>query len=64
MTTWRGTGAQGFCDATLGFGLPASSGKPFVDKIWSAATPSRDYRNGVLYTLAPLHVSGTFHLWY
>jgi hypothetical protein len=47
----------------LGFGLPASSGKPFVDKLWSASVPSRDYWNGVLYTLALLHVSGTFHLW-
>jgi oligosaccharide reducing-end xylanase len=59
-----GGGAQGFCDATLGFGLPASSGKPFVDKLWSASVPSHDYWNGVLYMLALLHVSGSFHLYH
>jgi oligosaccharide reducing-end xylanase len=58
-----GANAQGFCDATLGFGLPASSGKAFVDKIWSASIPS-GYWDGTLYMLALLHVSGTFHLWY
>ena len=51
-------------NALLGFGLPESSGKPFVDKIWSANVPNHDYWNGVLYMLALLHVSGTFHLWY
>jgi oligosaccharide reducing-end xylanase len=44
--------------------VPASTGKPFVDKLWSTAIPNRDYWNGVLYMLALLHVSGTFHLWY
>jgi oligosaccharide reducing-end xylanase len=58
-----GAGAQGFCDSLLGFGLPASSGKAFVDKLWSAAIPT-SYWDGTLYTLALLHVSGTFHLWY
>jgi oligosaccharide reducing-end xylanase len=58
-----GAGAQGFCDSLLGFGLPASSGKAFVDRIWSAAIPS-SYWDGTLYMLALLHVSGTFHLWY
>ena len=53
-----------FCDATLGFGLPASSGKAFVDKIWSANVPSHDYWNGVLYMLSLLHVSGNFKLYY
>ena len=53
-----------FSHATLGFGLPASSGKAFVDKLWSASVPSRNYWDGVLYMLALLHVSGTFHLWY
>ena len=56
--------AQNSCNALLGFGLPASTGKPFVDKIWSAPIPNRDYWNGVLYMLGLLHVSGTFHLWY
>jgi oligosaccharide reducing-end xylanase len=56
--------AQIGCNGLLGFGLPASTGKPFVDKLWSAAVPNRDYWNGVLYMLGLLHVSGTFHLWY
>jgi oligosaccharide reducing-end xylanase len=51
-------------NALLGFGLPASTGKPFVDKLWSTTIPKRDYWNGVLYMLAMLHVSGNFHLWY
>jgi oligosaccharide reducing-end xylanase len=59
-----GANAEGFCASLLGFGLPASSGKAFVDKLWSASIPSHDYWNGVLYMLALLHVSGTFHLWY
>jgi oligosaccharide reducing-end xylanase len=58
------SGAEGSCASLLGFGLPASSGKAFVDKLWSASIPSHDYWNGVLYMLALLHVSGTFHLWY
>ena len=58
-----GAGAQGYCDALLGFGLPASSGKAFVDRIWSAGVPT-SYWDGTLYMLALLHVSGTFHLWY
>jgi oligosaccharide reducing-end xylanase len=53
-----------YCDAVLGFGLPASDGKAFVDKIWSANVPSHDYWNGVLYMLALLHVSGNFKLYY
>jgi hypothetical protein len=55
-------GGAGLLRSTLGFGLPASTGKPFVDKIWSASLPSHDYWNGVLHMLALLHVSGTFHL--
>ena len=58
-----GASAQGFCDSLLGFGLPASSGKAFVDKIWSAGIPT-SYWDGTLYMLAMLHVSGTFKLWY
>ncbi len=29
--------AQQSCNALLGFGLPAATGKPFVDKLWSTA---------------------------
>jgi len=53
-----------YCDALLGFGLPAADGKPFVDKLWSANVPSHDYWNGVLYMLSLLHVSGNFKLYY
>jgi oligosaccharide reducing-end xylanase len=51
------------CNATLGFALPASSGKTYVDKLWSTAVPSHNYWDGVLYMLGMLHVSGSFHLW-
>jgi oligosaccharide reducing-end xylanase len=53
-----------YCNATLGFGLPAAEGKPFVDRLWSANVPNSDYWNGVLYMLALLHTSGSFKLWY
>jgi oligosaccharide reducing-end xylanase len=53
-----------YCDALLGFGLPTADGKAFVDRLWSANVPSRDYWNGVLYMLAMLHVSGNFKLYY
>ena len=56
--------AQQSCNSLLGFGLPTSTGKPFVDKLWSTNTPGRDYWNGVLYMLALVHVSGNFHLYY
>ncbi|HTQ06907.1 MAG TPA: glycosyl hydrolase family 8 [Polyangiaceae bacterium] len=56
--------AQQSCNSLLGFGLPASSGKAFVDKLWSTNPPSHDYWNGVLYMLAMVHVSGNFQLWY
>jgi len=56
--------AQQSCNSLLGFGLPASSGKAFVDKLWSTNPPNRDYWNGVLYMLAMVHVSGNFQLWY
>jgi hypothetical protein len=52
------------CNSLLGFGLPAPTGKAFVDKIWTAPIPSHDYWNGVLYMLGLLHVSGQFHLYY
>jgi oligosaccharide reducing-end xylanase len=51
------------CNATLGFALPASSGKPFVDKLWSTAVPAGNYWDGVLYMLGMLHVSGNFRIW-
>ncbi len=58
--------AQLSCDALLGFGLPASSGKTFVQRLWSAAIPSGQWRyyDGTLYTIALLHASGAFHLYY
>ena len=56
-------GAAVGCNSTLGFALPSSSGKPFVDKLWSQAVPSRDYWGGVLYMLGMLHVSGNFRIW-
>jgi oligosaccharide reducing-end xylanase len=59
----RNNGASVGPNATLGFALPASSGKAFVDKLWSMATPSRDYWGGVLYMLGMLHVSGNFRIW-
>jgi oligosaccharide reducing-end xylanase len=58
-----GANAQGFCDSLLAFGLPASTGKTFSDKLWSAGIPT-SYWDGTLYMLALLHVSGTFKLWY
>nr|MDQ2643948.1 glycosyl hydrolase family 8 [Myxococcota bacterium] len=56
-------GAAVGCNSTLGFALPASSGKPFVDKIWSLAVPGGNYWDGVLYMLGMLHVSGNFRIW-
>jgi hypothetical protein len=55
---------QQSCNSLLGFGLPASTGEPFVDKIWSTSIPKRDYWNSVLYMLGLLHVSGNFRLYY
>jgi oligosaccharide reducing-end xylanase len=51
------------CNSTLRFALPASSGKPFVDKLWSTGVPASNYWDGVLYTLGMLHVSGNFRIW-
>jgi oligosaccharide reducing-end xylanase len=50
----------------LGFGLPASSGKAHVDKVWSLAIPTGTWRyyDGCWYMMALLHMSGKFHLWY
>jgi len=56
-------GAAVGCNATLGFALPASSGKPFVDKLWSIGVPSGNYWDGVLYMLGMIHVSGKFRIW-
>src|SRR5580698_5767871 len=62
----NGSTAMLACNGLLGFGLPASSGTPFVQKLWSVAIPTGQYRyyDGTLYTIALLHVSGAFHLWY
>jgi oligosaccharide reducing-end xylanase len=62
----NGSTAMLACNSLLGFGLPASSGKAWVQALWSAAIPTGTYRyyDGALYTIALLHVSGAFHLWY
>jgi len=62
----NGSTAMLACNGLLGFGLPASSGMSWVQKLWSAAIPTGTYRyyDGALYTIALLHVSGTFKLWY
>lgn len=62
----NGSTAMLACNALLGFGLPASSGKAWVQKLWSAAIPTGTYRyyDGALYMNALLYVSGTFKLWY
>jgi oligosaccharide reducing-end xylanase len=54
------------CNGLLGFGLPASSGKAFVDKVWSLAIPTGQWRyyDGCWYLMAMLHMSGKFQLWY
>jgi endo-1,4-beta-D-glucanase Y len=61
----NGSTAMLACNGLLGFGLPSSTGKPFVQKLWSAAIPTGTYRyyDGALYTIALLHVSGAFRLW-
>jgi oligosaccharide reducing-end xylanase len=58
--------AASSCSSLLGFGLPASSGKSFVDTLWSMPIPTGRYRyyDGCWYMMALLHVSGTFRLWY
>jgi oligosaccharide reducing-end xylanase len=62
----NGSTAMLACNGLLGFGLPASTGKPFVQKLWSVAIPTGKFRyyDGALYTIALLHVSGGFRLWY
>jgi oligosaccharide reducing-end xylanase len=62
----NGSTAMLACNGLLGFGLPASSGKAWVQKLWSAAIPTGTYRyyDGALYMNALLYVSGTFQLWY
>jgi endo-1,4-beta-D-glucanase Y len=62
----NGSTAMLACNGLLGFGLPAATGKPFVQKLWSAAIPTGTYRyyDGALYAIALLQVSGSFHLWY
>ena len=62
----NGSTAMTACNGLLGFGLPASTGKPFVQKLWSAGIPTGNYRyyDGTLYMIGLLHVSGAFRLWY
>jgi oligosaccharide reducing-end xylanase len=33
------------------------------NKLWSTATPSHNYWDGVLYMLGMVHISGKFHIW-
>jgi oligosaccharide reducing-end xylanase len=58
--------AEVACDGLLGFGLPTATGTPFVQTLWNLSIPSGMWRyyDGTLYTLALLHVSGAFRLWY
>ncbi|HEY4392655.1 MAG TPA: glycosyl hydrolase family 8 [Polyangia bacterium] len=62
----NGSTAMLACNGLLGFGLPASSGKAWVQKLWNAAIPTGTYRyyDGTLYMNALLYVSGAFQLWY
>jgi oligosaccharide reducing-end xylanase len=62
----NGSTAMLACNGLLGFGLPAASGKPWVQALWNAAIPTGKFRyyDGALYTLGLLHVSGAFRLWY
>jgi oligosaccharide reducing-end xylanase len=62
----NGSTAMLACNGLLGFGLPASTGKSWVQSLWNVAIPTGQYRyyDGALYTIALLHVSGAFHLWY
>jgi oligosaccharide reducing-end xylanase len=52
-------------NATVGFGVPASDGTPFVRALWDVAIPTGQYRyyDGMLDLLASLHVSGRFKIW-
>jgi oligosaccharide reducing-end xylanase len=54
------------CNALLGFGVPTDTATPFVQELWTRPIPTGQYRyyDGMLYMLALLHVSGTFHLYY
>ncbi len=62
----NGSTAMLACNGLMGFGLPAAQGTPWVQKLWNVAIPTGTYRyyDGALYTIALLHVSGAFHLWY
>jgi oligosaccharide reducing-end xylanase len=69
--TWVSTHSNGStamlaCNGLLGFGLPATTGKAWVQSLWNVAIPTGQYRyyDGALYTIALLHVSGAFRLWY
>ena len=69
--TWVSTHSNGStamlaCNGLLGFGLPASSGKSWVQSLWNVAIPTGQFRyyDGALYTIALLHASGAFRLYY
>lgn len=62
----NGSTAMLACNGLLGFGLPAASGKAWVQKLWNVAIPTGNFRyyDGALYMNALLYVTGTFKLWY
>jgi len=53
-------------NATLGFALPVSAARPFVQALWDLPVPTGQYRyyNGMLYMLSLVHASGKFQLWF
>jgi len=62
----QNSGAMTSCNGLLGFGLPASSGTAWVQKLWDLAIPSGQWRyyDGTLYLNALLYVSGAFKVWH
>jgi endo-1,4-beta-D-glucanase Y len=52
--------------AMLGFGLPKKDAAFFLQLVWDVAPPAGQYRyyDGLLYTMALLHCSGQFRLYY
>jgi oligosaccharide reducing-end xylanase len=62
----QNSGAMTSCNGLLGFGLPASSGKAWVQKLWDLAIPSGQWRyyDGTLYLNALLYVSGAFKVYH
>ena len=62
----QNSAAMTSCNGLLGFGLPASSGTAWVQKLWDLAIPSGQWRyyDGTLYLNALLYVSGAFKVWH